>query len=199
MNRDRKTAVIVMTLTGNLKTSKFFKDLNKRKRESLAANKAEYEEQWKRLQDSAERHGDEGFDGQRRDLGDSYLSTQDSIKKEYDSLRDLYTRACTIEIKEEHLFFPITAPIPYGLTLQQKEDLLKAHSTETDKAEEVLIGKMQFILFKAKTELPKKFKNKNPREDEDFQDWILNILRNNLLFAALLATEWASDLKYQIA
>ena len=188
-----------MTLTGNLKTSKFFKDLNKRKRESLAANKAEFEEQWERLQDSAERHGDEGFDGQRRDLGDSYLSTQDSIKKEYDSLRDLYTRACTIEIKEGNLFFPITAPIPYGLTLQQKEDLLKAHSTEENKAKEVSIGKMQFILFKAKTELPKKFKNKNPREDEDFQDWILNILRNNLLFVALLATEWVPDLEYQIA
>lgn len=190
-----------MTLTGNLETSKFFEDLNKRKEESLAANKAEFEEQWKRLQDSAERHGDDGFDGQRRDLGDGYLSAQKSIEKEYDSLRDLYTRACTIEIKEEHLFFPITAPIPYGLTLQQKEDLLKAHSTERDKAEEVLIliGKMQFILFKAKTELPEKFKNKNPREDEDFQDWILNILKNNLLFAALLATEWRSDLKYQIA
>lgn len=199
MNRDRKTAVIVMTLTGNLETSKFFEDLNKREEEILAANKAEYEEQWKRLQDSAGRHGDEGFDGQRRELGDGYLSTQNSIKEEYDSLRDLYTRACTIEIKEGLLFFPITAPIPYGLTLQQKEDLLKAHSTEENKAKEVSIGKMQFILFKAKTELPKKFKNKNPREDEDFQDWILNILRNNLLFVALLATEWVPELEYQIA
>ena len=125
MNRDRKTAVIVMTLTGNLETSKFFKDLNKRKEESLAANKAEYEEQWKRLQDSSERHGDEGFDGQRRDLGDAYLSAQDSIKEEYDSLRDLYTRACTIEIKEGHLFFPLRPPYRMGSHSNKKKTFLK--------------------------------------------------------------------------
>ncbi len=199
MNRDRKTAVIVMTLTGNLETSKFFKDLNKRKEESLAANKAEYEEQWKRLQDSSERHGDEGFDGQRRDLGDAYLSAQDSIKEEYDSLRDLYTRACTIKIEKEHLFLSITEAMPYGLTPQQKEDLLEAHSTERNKAQEISMGEKKFILFDAKIEIPENLLNEDPRENEDFQDWILDALRHNVLFGVFLATEWTSDFKYQIA
>lgn len=188
-----------MTLTGNLETSKFFKDLNKRKEESLAANKAEYEEQWKRLQDSSERHGDEGFDGQRRDLGDAYLSAQDSIKEEYDSLRDLYTRACTIKIEKEHLFLSITEAMPYGLTPQQKEDLLEAHSTERNKAQEISMGEKKFILFDAKIEIPENLLNEDPRENEDFQDWILDALRHNVLFGVFLATEWTSDFKYQIA
>lgn len=199
MNRDRKTAVIVMTLTGNLETSKFFKDLNKRKEESLAANKAEYEEQWKRLQDSSERHGDEGFDGQRRDLGDAYLSAQDSIKEEYDSLRDLYTRACTIKIEDGHLFLSITEPMPYGLTPQQKADLLEAHSTKRNKAQEISMGEKKFILFDAKIKIPRNLLNEDPRKNEEFQDWILDALRQNVLFGVFLATEWTSDSKYQIA
>ena len=188
-----------MTLTGNLETSKFFKDLNKRKEESLAANKAEYEEQWKRLQDSSKKHGDRGFDGQKEAINSTFTSTRESIERKYSKQVELYTRACTIKIEEEYLFLSITEAMPYGLTMDQKNALLEAHSTERNKAQEISIGEKKFILFDAKIEIPRNLLNEDPRENEEFQDWILDALRHNVLFAVFLATEWASELKYQIA
>ena len=82
---------------------------------------------------------------------------------------------------------------------QQKADLLEAHSTEENKAQEISIGEKKFILFDAKIEIPRNLLNEDPRENKEFQDWILDALRHNVLFAVFLATEWASDLKYQIA
>ena len=89
--------------------------------------------------------------------------------------------------------------MPYGLTMDQKNALLEAHSTEENKAQEISMGEKKFILFDAKIEIPENLLNKDPRENEEFQDWILDALRHNVLFAVFLATEWASELKYQIA
>ena len=89
--------------------------------------------------------------------------------------------------------------MPYGLTPQQKADLLEAHSTERNKAQEISMGEKKFILFDAKIEIPENLLNEDPRENEDFQDWILDALRHNVLFGVFLATEWAPDLEYQIA
>ena len=117
-----------------------------------------------------------------------WKAIEDSVKKHGDR-----------GFEEEHLFLSITKAMPYGLTPQQKADLLEAHSTEENKAQEISIGEKKFILFDAKIEIPSNLLNEDPRENEEFQDWILDALRHNVLFAVFLATEWASELKYQIA
>ena len=199
MKRDRKTKVVNMLLAGELQDSRLMLELSKIRDNGLSENQARYESEWKAIEDSVKKHGDRGFDGQKETVSSTFISTRESIERKYSKQVELYTRACTIKIEKEHLFLSITEAMPYGLTPQQKEDLLEAHSTERNKAQEISMGEKKFILFDAKIEIPENLLNEDPREDKDFQDWILDALRHNVLFAVFLATEWASELKYQIA
>ena len=199
MKRDRKTKVVNMLLAGELQASRLMLELSEIRDNGLSENQARYDRDWKVIEDSMKKYGDRGFDGQKETINSTFTSTRESIERKYSKQVELYTRACTIKIEEEHLFLSITKAMPYGLTPQQKADLLEAHSTEENKAQEISIGEKKFILFDAKIEIPSNLLNEDPREDEDFQDWILDALRHNVLFAVFLATEWASELKYQIA
>lgn len=199
MKRDRKTKVVNMLLAGNLQDSRLMLELSEIQANGLLENQARYESEWKAIENSVKKHGDRGFDGQKETVSSTFISTRESIERKYSKQVELYTRACTIKIEEEHLFLSITKAMPYGLTPQQKADLLEAHSTEENKAQEISIGEKKFILFDAKIEIPSNLLNEDPRENEEFQDWILDALRHNVLFAVFLATEWASELKYQIA
>ena len=199
MKRDRKTKVVNMLLAGELQDSRLMLELSEIRDNGLSENQARYDRDWKVIEDSMKKYGDRGFDGQKETINSTFTSTRESIERKYSKQVELYTRACTIKIEEEHLFLSITKAMPYGLTPQQKADLLEAHSTEENKAQEISIGEKKFILFDAKIEIPSNLLNEDPREDEEFQDWILDALRHNVLFAVFLATEWASELKYQIA
>lgn len=196
---NRKANVVKMLLDGELQHSRLMLELSEIRANGLSENQARYESEWKAIEDSVKKHGDRGFDGQKEAINSTFTSTRESIERKYRKQVELYTRACTIKIEEEHLFLSITKAMPYGLTPQQKADLLEAHSTEENKAQEISIGEKKFILFDAKIEIPKNLLNEDPRENEEFQDWILDALRHNVLFAVFLATEWASELKYQIA
>lgn len=196
---NRKANVVKMLLDGELQHSRLMLELSEIRANGLSENQARYESEWKAIEDSVKKHGDRGFDGQKEAINSTFTSTRESIERKYSKQVELYTRACTIKIEEEHLFLSITKAMPYGLTPEQKADLLEAHSTEENKAQEISIGEKKFILFDAKIEIPKNLLNEDPRENEEFQDWILDALRHNVLFAVFLATEWASELKYQIA
>lgn len=196
---NRKANVVKMLLDGELQHSRLMLELSEIRANGLSENQARYESEWKAIEDSVKKHGDRGFDGQKEAINSTFTSTRESIERKYSKQVELYTRACTIKIEEGHLFLSITKAMPYGLTPQQKADLLEAHSTEENKAQEISIGEKKFILFDAKIEIPKNLLNEDPRENEEFQDWILDALRHNVLFAVFLATEWASELKYQIA
>ena len=188
-----------MLLDGEFQHSRLMLELSEIRANGLSENQARHKREWEAIQESVKKHGDRGFDGQKETINSTFISTRDSIERKYRKQIELYTRACTIKIEEEHLFLSITKAMPYGLTPQQKADLLEAHSTEENKAQEISIGEKKFILFDAKIEIPSNLLNEDPREDEDFQDWILDALRHNVLFAVFLATEWASELEYQIA
>lgn len=188
-----------MLLAGELQDSRLMLELSKIRDNGLSENQARYESEWKAIEDSVKKHGDRGFDGQKETVSSTFISTRESIERKYSKQVELYTRACTIKIEKENLFLSITEAMPYGLTPQQKEDLLEAHSTERNKAQEISMGEKKFILFDAKIEIPENLLNEDPRENEDFQDWILDALRHNVLFGVFLATEWTSDFKYQIA
>ena len=199
MKRDRKTKVVNMLLAGELQDSRLMLELSEIRDNGLSENQARYDRDWKVIEDSMKKYGDRGFDGQKETINSTFISTRDSIERKYRKQIELYTRACTIKIEEEHLFLSITKAMPYGLTPQQKADLLEAHSTEENKAQEISMGEKKFILFDAKIKIPRNLLNEDPRENEEFQDWILDALRHNVLFAVFLATEWASELEYQIA
>ena len=199
MNRDRKENVVKMLLDGKLQDSRFMLELSEIRANGHSENQARHKREWEAIQDSIRKHGDRGFDGQKETINSTFISTRESIERKYSKQVELYTRACTIKIEEEHLFLSITEAMPYGLTPQQKADLLKAHSTERNKAQEISMGEKKFILFDAKIEIPENLLNEDPRKNEDFQDWILDALRHNVLFGVFLATEWTSDFKYQIA
>ena len=199
MKRDRKTKVVNMLLAGELQDSRLMLELSEIRDNGLSENQARYDRDWKVIEDSMKKYGDRGFDGQKETINSTFTSTRESIERKYSKQVELYTQACTIKIEGGHLFLSITEPMPYGLIPQQKADLLEAHSTKRNKAQEISIGEKKFILFDAKIEIPSNLLNEDPREDEDFQDWILDALRHNVLFAVFLATEWASELKYQIA
>lgn len=196
---NRKANVVKMLLDGELQHSRLMLELSEIRANGLSENQARYESEWKAIEDSVKKHGDRGFDGQKETINSTFTSTRESIERKYSKQVELYTRACTIKIEEGHLFLSITEAMPYGLTPEQKADLLEAHSTEENKAQEISIGEKKFILFDAKIEIPENLLNEDPRENEEFQDWILDALRHNVLFAVFLATEWASELKYQIA
>ena len=199
MNRNRKAIVVNMLLDGKLQDSRLMLELSEIRDNGLSENQARHKREWEAIQDSIKKHGDRGFDGQKEASNSTFTSTRESIERKYSKQVELYTRACTIKIEEEHLFLSITEAMPYGLTMDQKNALLEAHSTEENKAQEISMGEKKFILFDAKIEIPENLLNKDPRENEEFQDWILDALRHNVLFAVFLATEWASELKYQIA
>ena len=199
MNRDRKENVVKMLLDGKLQDSRFMLELSEIRANGLSENQARHKREWEAIQDSIKKHGDRGFDGQKEAINSTFTSTRESIERKYSKQVELYTQACTIKIEGGHLFLSITEPMPYGLIPQQKADLLEAHSTKRNKAQEISMGEKKFILFDAKIEIPENLLNEDPRENEDFQDWILDALRHNVLFGVFLATEWASDLKYQIA
>ena len=199
MKRDRKTKVVNMLLAGNLQDSRLMLELSKIRDNGLSENQARHKREWEAIQDSIKKHGDRGFDGQKETINSTFISTRESIERKYSKQVELYTRACTIKIEEEHLFLSITEPMPYGLTPQQKANLLEAHSTKRNKAQEISMGEKKFILFDAKIEIPENLLNEDPRKNEDFQDWILDALRHNVLFGVFLATEWTSDFDYQIA
>ena len=196
---NRKANVVKMLLDGELQHSRLMLELSEIRANGLSENQARYESEWKAIEDSVKKHGDRGFDGQKEAINSTFTSTRESIERKYSKQVELYTRACTIKIEEEYFFLSITEAMPYGLTMDQKNALLEAHSTERNKAQEISIGEKKFILFDAKIEIPKNLLNEDPRENEEFQDWILDALRHNVLFAVFLATEWASELKYQIA
>ena len=199
MNRNRKAIVVNMLLDGKLQDSRLMLELSEIRDNGLSENQARHKREWEAIQDSIKKHGDRGFDGQKEAINSTFTSTRESIERKYSKQVELYTRACTIKIEKEHLFLSITEAMPYGLTPQQKADLLEAHSTEENKAQEISMGEKKFILFDAKIEIPENLLNKDPRENEEFQDWILDALRHNVLFGVFLATEWAPDLEYQIA
>ena len=199
MNRNRKAIVVNMLLDGKLQDSRLMLELSEIRDNGLSENQARHKREWEAIQDSIKKHGDRGFDGQKEAINSTFTSTRESIERKYSKQVELYTRACTIKIEEEHLFLSITEAMPYGLTMDQKNALLEAHSTEENKAQEISMGEKKFILFDAKIEIPENLLNKDPRENEAFQDWILDALRHNVLFAVFLATEWASELKYQSA
>ena len=199
MNRNRKAIVVNMLLDGKLQDSRLMLELSEIRDNGLSENQARHKREWEAIQDSIEKYGDRGFDGQKEAINSTFTSTRESIERKYSKQVELYTRACTIKIEEEYLFLSITEAMPYGLTMDQKNALLEAHSTERNKAQEISIGEKKFILFNAKIEIPRNLVNEDPRENEDFQDWILDELRHNILFAVFLAKEWASELKYQIA
>lgn len=199
MKRDRKTKVVNMLLAGELQDSRLMLELSKIRDNGLSENQARHKREWDAIQDSIKKYGDRGFDGQKEAINSTFTSTRESIERKYSKQVELYTRACTIKIEKEHLFLSITEAMPYGLTPQQKADLLEAHSTERNKAQEISMGEKKFILFDAKIEIPENLLNEDPRENEDFQNWILDALRHNVLFGVFLATEWTSDFKYQIA
>lgn len=195
----RNATVVTMLLDGEIQHSRLMCELSEIQANGLSENQARYESEWKAIQDSMKKYGDRGFDGQKETINSTFTSTRESIERKYSKQVELYTRACTIKIEEEYLFLSITEAMPYGLTPEQKADLLEAHSTEENKAQEISIGEKKFILFDAKIEIPENLLNEDPRENEEFQDWILDALRHNVLFAVFLATEWTSDFKYQIA
>lgn len=195
----RNTTVVTMLLDGEIQHSRLMLELSEIRANGLSENQARHKREWEAIQDSVKKHGDRGFDGQKETINSTFISTRDSIERKYRKQIELYTRACTIKIEEEHLFLSITKAMPYGLTPQQKADLLEAHSTEENKAQEISMGEKKFILFDAKIKIPRNLLNEDPRENEEFQDWILDALRHNVLFAVFLATEWASELEYQIA
>ena len=199
MNRDRKENVVKMLLDGKLQDSRFMLELSEIRANGLSENQALHKREWEAIQDSIKKHGDRGFDGQKEAINSTFTSTRESIERKYSKQVELYTQACTIKIEGGHLFLSITEPMPYGLIPQQKADLLEAHSTKRNKAQEISMGEKKFILFDAKIEIPENLLNEDPRKNEEFQDWILDALRKNVLFGVFLATEWASDLKYQIA
>ena len=89
--------------------------------------------------------------------------------------------------------------MPYGLTTVEQGATLKQYSSKKSDAVVVDLAEKKFILFDAKIEIPENLLNEDPRKNEDFQDWILDALRHNVLFGVFLATEWTSDFKYQIA
>ena len=188
-----------MLLDGKLQDSRLMLELSAIRANGLSENQARYKREWEAIQDSIKKHGDRGFDGQKETINSTFTSTRESIEKKYSKQVELYTQACTIKIEDGHLFLSITEPMPYGLTPQQKANLLEAHSTERNKAQEISMGEKKFILFDAKIEIPENLLNEDPRENEDFQDWILDALRHNVLFGVFLATEWTSDFDYQIA
>lgn len=195
----RNATVVTMLLDGEIQHSRLMCELSEIQANGLSENQARYESEWKAIQDSMKKYGDRGFDGQKETINSTFTSTRESIERKYSKQVELYTRACTIKIEEEYLFLSITEAMPYGLTPEQKAGLLEAHSTEENKAQEISIGEKKFILFDAKIEIPENLLNEDPRENEEFQDWILDALRHNVLFAVFLATEWTSDFKYQIA
>lgn len=195
----RNTTVVTMLLDGEIQHSRLMRELSEIRANGLSENQARHKREWDAIQDSIKKYGDRGFDGQKEAINSTFTSTRESIERKYSKQVELYTRACTIKIEKEHLFLSITEAMPYGLTPQQKEDLLEAHSTERNKAQEISMGEKKFILFDAKIEIPENLLNEDPRENEDFQDWILDALRHNVLFGVFLATEWTSDFKYQIA
>lgn len=199
MNKNRKAIVVKMLLDGEFQHSRLMLELSEIRANGLSENQARHKREWEAIQESVKKHGDRGFDGQKETINSTFISTRDSIERKYRKQIELYTRACTIKIEEEHLFLSITKAMPYGLTPQQKADLLKANSTEENKAQEISMGEKKFILFDAKIKIPRNLLNEDPRENEEFQDWILDALRHNVLFAVFLATEWASELEYQIA
>ena len=195
----RNTTVVTMLLDGEIQHSRLMCELSEIRANGLSENQARHKREWDAIQDSIKKYGDRGFDGQKETINSTFTSTRESIERKYSKQVELYTRACTIKIEKEHLFLSITEAMPYGLTPQQKADLLEAHSTERNKAQEISMGEKKFILFDAKIEIPENLLNEDPRENEDFQDWILDALRHNVLFGVFLATEWAPDLEYQIA
>lgn len=195
----RNTTVVTMLLDGEIQHSRLMRELSEIRANGLSENQARHKREWDAIQDSIKKYGDRGFDGQKEAINSTFTSTRESIERKYSKQVELYTRACTIKIEKEHLFLSITEAMPYGLTPQQKADLLEAHSTERNKAQEISMGEKKFILFDAKIEIPENLLNEDPRENEDFQDWILDALRHNVLFGVFLATEWTSDFKYQIA
>ena len=199
MNKNRKAIVVKMLLDGEFQHSRLMLELSEIRTNGLSENQARYESDWKAIEDSVKKYGDRGFDGQKETVSSTFMTTRDSIERKYRKQIELYTRACTIKIGNQHLFLSITKAMPYGLTPKQKADLLEAYSTERNKAQEISIGEKKFILFDAKIEIPKNLLNEDPRENEAFQGWILDALRHNVLFAVFLATEWASELKYKIA
>lgn len=116
-------------------------------------------------------------------------ATRDSIEREHKKEVEVYTQACWIKVKGKELFLPITEEMPDGLTPQQKADLLKTHSTKKNKAQVISIGDMEHILFETKIEIPSNLLNKDPRENEEFQDWIMSMLKKNLPCKVFLGLE----------
>ena len=134
MNKNRKAIVVKMLLDGEFQHSRLMLELSEIRANGLSENQARHKREWEAIQESVKKHGDRGFDGQKETINSTFISTRDSIERKYRKQIELYTRACTIKIEEEHLFLSITKAMPYGLTPQQKADLLKANSTEENKA-----------------------------------------------------------------
>lgn len=188
-----------MLIDGQLEESKLFKEFERIQKEGLEHNQKQFDAAWAKIQEKEAIYGDVGLSGQRDDIGASHLMTKNAINSKYEKQVSLYKKACSIQIEESSLLCSLTVPMPYGLTSEEQSTILNQHSSQRYPAEVVVLAEKKFILFNAKLNIPSKFEGNTPAENKEFADWIMDCLRANALFAVLVATEWASELNYEIA
>lgn len=176
-----KKDLISIFLNGNFEETKFFQELHAAYTAAHAKNQARHNEATERLRHLEEQYED-GLDGQKNDVNDIYISKRDSIEKKHARQKALYTKACSIRIEDGYLHLFVTKMVDENLSLEKR-----------DKIEFIEMAEKKFRLLKARIKLPRKFANKNPREDPRFASWIINKIRCNCLTALILAAEWMEN------
>lgn len=184
-----------MLVSGDLSTSQFFLALDRELKIAIEKGDKKLKEEIDNIRAIGEKYKDDdyGFE-QKNYAAGSWESDKERINQKVQNQKKLYTKACSIQIKENYLYLFITRLVGYNLSNEEKQALIKQ---EGGNCEILEIAGKKHLLFEVKTPIPNEFSNADPRDNEEFASWMLNRLRCNALCAVLMANEWKTDDQFE--
>lgn len=191
----KKQALIAILQSGDLSGSIFYQDLDQKLEIAINKGKKELQEEMDNI-DAIGKSFNEDYYGlsQKNELAARWDIRLQGLRKKVQEQKKLYTKACSIIIKDNYLYLYITDLVDYNLTSQEKEELL---SNETEGAEILEIAGKQHLLYQVRVAIPEEFECQSPANSKAFATWILNKLRCNALCAILMANEWKTDGQFE--
>lgn len=114
---------------------------------------------------------------------------KDKIKPQ----ESLITKVCNIRVVEGKLSYFVTEPVAYGLTLEEKREILTSAPKEEEAQIIELIQNKKHKLFRVWSKIPLKYRG---QEDSDaFLKWVFSKIIVNPVIAQLYLAEQTSTFK----
>lgn len=179
-----------------VKEAILFQDLERAKEDAFLNGTKELLKSIDEIDAVGRKYGDDNYGfSQKDELVSGWHLEKERIANKVNEQKRLYNKVCSISLENTYLYLFISRLVPYNLSTEEKQKLLKEEGTD---AEIVEIAGKKHLFYKVKTVVPQAFQGKDLEKDDEFASWVLNNLRCNALTAIIIANEWKSSERFEL-